>query len=342
MQVPLIDLQKQYLSIKPEIDEAIARVLAKGMYVAGEEVEKFEEEWATYCKAKFCIAVSSGTDALYLALAALYQGIHGHTLWTTPRTFIAVAEAAQRAKYKLRFWDKNVVAKDIRHPHIAIPVSLYGMPHNEVWPEGIRVIEDLAQAHSHPLRGFAACFSFYPTKNLGAVGQAGAIVTNNASLAGEIRWLHNHSEKGGRFSSTSLSGGNYRMDELQAAILRVKLPHLDAWNKRRREIAKLYREKLAGIEGIKLPQDHPEHVYHIFAVETPKRDQLASYLKEKGVQTAVRYPIPLHLQPALSHLGYKKGDFPEIERWADETLSLPIYPEMENSAVEYVCKSITG
>lgn len=344
MQVPLIDLAAQYQSIKPEIDEAIARVLSKGQYVNGEEVEKFESEWAEYCKAKYCVAVSNGTDALYLAFAALRQnaetGEYNHNVWTTPRTFIAVAEAAKRAGYHIHFWDKAVPIDYMRFFSIVVPVSLYGAPYIEQRRSGAVIVEDLAQAHGHPLKGFAACFSFYPTKNLGAIGQAGAVVTNDSSFADEIRHLHNHGEADSRFNSTTLIGGNYRMDEIQAAILRAKLPHLDAWNKRRREIAAWYRWYLRGETRIQLPQDHPEHVYHIFAVETPSRDSLATFLKERGIQTAVRYPIPLHLQPALAHLGYKKGDFPDAEKWADETLSLPIYPEMEDSAVEYACKSI--
>lgn len=339
MQVPLIDLQAQYESIKPEIDEAVIRVLSKGQYVRGEEVEQFESEWARYCKAEYCVAVSNGTDALYLAFAALRRDT-GHWLWTTPRTFIAVAEAAQRANFALRFYEDAVPIDNMWDNDAAAPVSLYGMPHNEQWPDRVRVIEDLAQAHGHPLRGFAACFSFYPTKNLGAVGQAGAVVTNNVTLAHEMRWLRDHGEEGERFRTTSLMGGNYRMDELQAAILRVKLPYLDAWNKRRREIAALYCDRLWNIESIRLPVDHPEHVYHVFAVGSLRRDQLAEYLKAKGIQTAVRYPIPLHLQPALAYLGYKRGDFPEAERWTDETLSLPIYPEMPYSMVEYVCENI--
>ena len=314
-------------------------------------MEKFEQEWARVCKAKYCVAVSSGTDALYLALAIFDK----YRVWTTPKTFIAVAEAAQRARCELRFYD-NVENVYIPHTsrassmfplNTAVPVSLYGIPHNEQWPDSVRVIEDLAQAHGHPLRGFAAAYSFYPTKNLGAIGQAGAIVTNNSSFADEVRHLRNHGEKGSRFSSTTLAGGNYRMDELQAAILRAKLPHLDAWNKRRREIAKLYSEGLTQgpVYGplranIKVPVDHPEHVYYIYAIESPHRDSLAAFLKERSVQTAIRYPIPLHLQPALAHLGYKKGDFPDAERGANETLSLPINESMSDGQVEYVIEQI--
>ena len=342
MLVSLIDLAAQYQSLKPEIDEAVARVLSKGQYVNGEEVEKFESEWAEYCKAKYAVAVSSGTDALYLA-ARVYATWQTNT-WTTPRTFIGTVEPLIRNQ-KYHQYNPVLILSDDSPPAknkeslVYVPVHLYGYPTPIPKKRDYKVIEDSAQAHGQPLRGDAACFSYYPTKNLGAVGQGGSVVSNDKDFIDAVRILRSHGETGGRFRHQYLSG-NYRMDELQAAILRAKLPHLDAWNKRRREIAKLYCQHLAGVEGIALPKDHLEHVFHIFAIETPKRDSLAAFLKEHGVQTAVRYPIPLHLQPALAHLGYKKGDFPDAERWADETLSLPIYPEISDDQVEYVIEQI--
>lgn len=338
MQVPLIDLQKQYQSLKPEIDEAIARVLAKGMYVIGEEVEKFEEEWARYCKAKYCVAVSSGTDAIYLSLRSIKQVAFGN-VWTTPRTFIGTAEPALRAGYDL-------IISDTPEPSrfdVYIPVHLYGRPEDFSFTDKIStstlVIEDAAQAHGLPLGGYAMCHSFYPTKNLGAYGQGGAVVTNEQWLAERVRQLRSHGEGQTRFKHEYLSG-NYRMDELQAAILRAKLPHLDSWNKRRREIAGMYSEALSSVPGITLPEDHPEHVYHIYAIACKQRGSLASYLNKNGIQTAVRYPIPLHLQPALQGNFTTYGPLGPAEEWANTNLSLPIYPEMENSAVEYVCESV--
>lgn len=354
MKVPLIDLKAQYLSLKPEIDEAVSRVLSKGNYVMGEEVEQFEQEWAKFCKARYCVAVSSGTDAIYLTLRALQETkrLYPHnTVWTTPRTFIGTVEPIIRAHMDIGLSDS------VPSPVYAeIAVHLYGHPaplktplHQEN-PHPI-AIEDSAQAHGLPLRGFAACHSYYPTKNLGAVGQGGSVVSNDKEFIDVVRKLRSHGEGSTRFKHEYLSG-NYRMDELQAAILRVKLPHLREWNEKRREIARVYTELLKTTlfqktDGTNVvsqlllaivtpPEDHPEHVYHIYAVSCKDRDSLASFLNGKGVQTAIRYPIPLHLQPALQGKFTTYGPLGAAEEWANTNLSLPIYPEMTDSMVEYV------
>ena len=304
----------------------------------GEEVEAFEEEWAEYCKARYCIGVSSGTDALYLALKAL--GITGQKVVTTPFTFFATTQAIIASGNYPVFTDVdetgNLPPIDFGDD-VAIPVHLYGRPGE--W-KGSKVIEDSAQAHGLPLSGIAACFSFYPTKNLGAIGQAGAVVTNDLALANEIRKLRTYGEIG-RFIHYRLTG-NHRMDELQAAILRVKLPYLRGWNKTRRDRALQYGASLDSVSSIvHLPKYHPQHKYHIFAVRIKDRDSLAGYLKEKGIQTSVRYPLPMHLQPALEYLGwYHEGDFPNAEAWAKENLSLPMYPELTLDQVGYVCERV--
>jgi len=303
----------------------------------GTEVEAFEEEWAEYCKAKYCVGVSSCTDALYLTLKAM--GIGGEQVITTPATFFATAQAIIASGNFPAFVDidetGNLPPMDFGN-HTALPVHLYGRPGE--W-KGKRVIEDSAQAHGLSLSGLASCYSFYPTKNLGAMGQAGAVVTNDLGLANEIRNLRTYGEVG-RFVHYRLTG-NHRMDELQAAILRVKLPFLDGWNLARRAVALMYEVRLESVSDvIHLPKDHPQHNYHIFAIRTKDRDSLASYLKGEGIQTAVRYPVPMHLQPVLRHLQYHEGDFPNAEAWAKENLSLPMYPEMSYEQVEYVCEKI--
>ena len=336
MQVPLIDLRAQYLSIKDEVDAAIARVHQRGNYVMGHEVECFELEWAHYCGARFCVAVSSGTDALYLILRAL--GLKAQLVLTTPFTFFATVVAIILSGNTPLFIDVeedgNIdISKDYSTLY-NVPVHLYGRPAKV----DLSSIEDTAQGHGIELTGLAQAYSFYPTKNLGAFGQGGAVVTNDSDLAQKVKELRVHAEKE-RFVHYAVSG-NYRMDELQAAILRAKLPHLDGWIAKRRQIAEWYYQRLSQIEGVVLPPQHPGHTYHIFAIKLKERDALARFLAEKGTQTAVRYPVPMHLMPALKDLNYKRGDFPKAEEWAETVLNLPIYPEMNEEMVDYVCTSI--
>lgn len=354
-----MDLRAQYLSIREEVDEAVARVLERGNYVMGEEVEGFETEWARYCGAKHCIGVSSGTDALHLSLRAVtWFRKQAVRVLTTPFTFFATTQAIIQSGNRPVFIDVDIYTGNIhleKGPstlaHFALPVHLYGrptpIPERSITASGrvigfpVPIIEDSAQAHGVPLRGTAACHSFYPSKNIGAIGQAGAVVTNDADLAARVRELRVYGERE-RFVHHATTG-NHRMDELQAAILRVKLRHLPTWTMKRRGIAGIYMNRLNGLPGIVVPPDHRQHVYHIFAIRVtdPRgRDDLARFLTERGVETAVRYPVPLHLQPALAFLGHKEGDFPNAERWAREVLTLPIYSEMDMDMVNFVAEGV--
>ena len=357
VKVPLLDLRAQYASVRDEVDEAVARVHERGNYVMGLELEAFEAEWAAYCDAKYCAGVSSGTDAIYLALQALQELDGPTTVVRVPSaTFIGTAEPVIRAGCRLELTDVDshgIMLRPTPRPahaaptsaNIVLPVALYGRPVswvNEATTSDDHdiVITDLAQAHGHQL-GWAmiGCFSFYPSKNLGAAGQGGAVVTDDEEIANMVRSLRNHGEGNVRFRHERLSG-NYRLDELQAAILRAKLPHLDAWNQRRREIARSYYGRLQGLPGLTMPEDVPGHVYHIFTLRCPRRDDLAAFLGERGIQTAVRYPLTLHQQPALAFLSHKNGDFLNAEAWAAENLSLPIYETMPDEQVEYVAAAV--
>ena len=323
----------------------------------GEEVEAFESEWANYCKAKYCVGFSSCSDALYVAVRLLAK--RGERVITTPFTFFATSWAIIRAGCIPVFvdvdWGSGNLPDEDFKDELALPVHLYGRPGN--W-RGNRLVEDSAQAHGIPLTGRISCYSFYPTKNLGAVGQAGALVTNDEGIAKLAKELRNYCERG-RFVHHGTAGGNLRMDELQAAILRAKLPHLKEWNRLRRGVAQVYRGFLLDLveeeeeirqeedltvresyRWVRLPEDHPQHVYHIFAIRASNRDSLRAYLSEQGVQTAVRYPVPMHLQPALKGLDYSEGDLPHAEAWARENLSLPMYPELNSTQVEYVCDKV--
>jgi len=348
--VPLIDLKAQYLSIKDEIDAAVARVLDKGNYVMGEEVEAFEEEFARFCEARYCIGLSSCTDALYLALITCADGSTPGTrrVLTTPVSFYATTQAIMRSEDHPIFTDigddGNIdITKAEADWDIAIPVHLYGQPARIPLKSLRPVIEDSAQGHGLPLRGKVACFSFYPTKNLGGVGQAGALVTNDTGIAGLCRRLREYGETQ-RFvyeHEPWRVGGNFRLDELQAAILRVKLRYLLLWTNIRQCIAKMYRGRLSEVEDvIRIPDYDDCHTCHIFAIMTKDRDDLRAYLEKRGIQTSVRYPVPMHLQPALRYLALKKGDFPKAEAWCNEVLTLPIYPEMTDEMVDTVANAV--
>ncbi len=348
--VPLIDLAAQYWSIKDEIDEAVARVLEQGNYVMGEEVAAFEEEFARFCGARYCIGVSSCTDALYLALITCANGSTAgvRVVLTSPVTFYATTHAIIRAGDMPVYMDikddGNIdIAKSKVIWDIAIPVHLYGYPADIPQASARPVIEDSAQGHGIPLRGKVACFSFYPTKNLGAIGQAGAVVTNDTEIAGLCRRLREYGETQ-RFvydHEPWRVGGNFRLDELQAAILRVKLRYLPMWNARRMDLAFHYRERLGGLAPlVRIPPYHPAHTYHVFAVFTKNRDDLWQYLEKSHIQSSVRYPVPMHLQPAMKYMWLKKGDFPKAEAWCNENLTLPLYPEMSFEQVDTVAHEI--
>jgi dTDP-4-amino-4,6-dideoxygalactose transaminase len=358
--IPFVDLKAQYLSIKDEIDAAVFKALESTQFVLGSEVVALEEEFSHYCGAHYGIAVNTGTSALHLALLAAGIG-PGDEVITTPFTFVATAAAICYTGAIPVFVDIDPVSYtiDVRQIEAAItartkailPVHLYGQPADmdailEIAHRyGLIVIEDAAQAHRAEYKGRRVgsigdlgCFSFYPGKNLGAYGEGGMVVTNNHEYATKLRCLRDWGQE--RKYHHVLKGYNYRMDGLQGAILRVKLRHLDAWTEARRAHAAQYDQLLAA-EAI-APQVMPYsyHVYHVYAVRSPERDLLQTMLHQQGIQTGIHYPIPVHLQPAYSDLGYKVGDFPHSELAAKEVLSLPMYAELSPVQIESISTTL--
>lgn len=362
VQIPFLDLKAQYRTIKAEVDEAMQRVVENCDFVGGAAVDEFEKNFANFCEAPYAVGVSNGADALYLALKALGIGPKDEVI-TVPNTFIATASAISRTGAAIRFvdvdpatleMDVTQLERAITHRTKAImPVHLYGqMPEmNTILAlaeqHQLHVIEDAAQAHGAKYHGkvagsmgIAACFSFYPGKNLGAYGDGGAVVTRDAALANRMRQLRDQ----GRESKYEhlMIGYNHRLDTLQAAVLNVKLRHLPAWNARRREIAALYRSYLQDCKNVQLTREPEgqEGVYHLFVVQVAQRETVQNRLKANGVTTGIHYPLPLHLQPAYQHLGLKRGSFPVSEAAAEKVLSLPMYAEMTNAMVEHVAGSL--
>jgi dTDP-4-amino-4,6-dideoxygalactose transaminase len=361
MTIPLVDLKAQYLSIKDEMDAAIQRVVDNTSFIMGPDVRAFEEEFASFCCVQHAVGVDSGTAALHLAFLACDIG-PGDEVITTSHTFIATIGMLGRVGAKPVFVDIDPQTYNIDPARIEaaitertkaiMPVHLYGQP-AEMDPileiadrHGLKVIEDAAQAHGAEYKGrraggmgHVAIFSFYPGKNLGAYGDAGALVTNDGEIAEKVRLLRNHGRRA-KYEHL-LEGFNYRIDTLQAAILRVKLAHLEEWNEARRRYVATYRELLNNLDLV-LPYE-PEHVravYHLFVVRLQERDALREHLRERGISTGIHYPIPLHLQPAYRHLGHKEGDFPITEECARQILSLPMYPELTRGQMEEVTGAI--
>jgi dTDP-4-amino-4,6-dideoxygalactose transaminase len=361
MQIPLVDLHAQYLALKHEIDEAIARVINHSAFIGGEDLRQFEKEFANYCEAKACVGVGNGTDALYLALRALDIG-SGDEVITVAHTFIATAEVITLAGARPVFVDIKedtmVMDPDVLEAAITprtraiIPVHLYGQPCEmdkiiEVARRhGLKVIEDAAQAHGARWQGKragsmgdVACFSFFPGKNLGAYGDGGAVVSQDEKLIERIRMLANH----GRLDKYvhENEGVNSRLDGLHAAILRVKLRHLDEWNNLRRQHAREYAAVLRR-GSVKLPQVHrdAESVWHLFVLRLSGRDQLLDRLHARGIMAGVHYPVPLHLQPAYQYLNIPKGALPITERVAATVMSLPMYPELTPAQIDAVGRAI--
>jgi len=359
-----VDLKAQYDSIKDKIDEAIQNVLNTTSFIMGEELKKFEVEFAIFCGVKHAIGVANGSDALILALRAC--GIReGDEVITVPHTFVSTAEAISNVGGKVIFVDidpktytidvTKIEEKITERTKAIIPVHLYGQPANmdpimELAKKyNLKVIEDAAQAHGAEYKGKkvgsigdVACFSFYPGKNLGAYGDAGMVVTNNEEIAEKIKLLRNHGRMTKKYEH-DIEGYSSRLDNLQAAILRVKLRYLNKWNESRRKNAKKYNELLTNIGGIITPYeaDYAKHVYHLYVISTDKgRDKLREELKSKGVATGIHYPIPLHLQPAYNYLGYKEGDFPVTEKASQEILSLPMFAELNGGQIEEIVKII--
>ena len=360
--IPLVDLQAQYQSIKSEIDAAIHLVLDSSQYILGKAVSEFEEAFARSHNCKYCVGVGSGTDALHLAL--WIEGIgYGDEVITVPFTFIATAEAVSLTGAKPVFVDIDPVtytldpakleASITSRTKAVIAVHLYGQaadmdPIVSICKKhGLILIEDAAQAHLARYNqrsigefGSTTCFSFYPGKNLGAYGEAGAVVTNDEKRAAHLRQLRDHGQS--RKYQHAMLGHNYRMDGIQGAVLVVKLKYLPKWTERRREIADFYRARLKDIDGIQLPHERQGayHVYHQFMTRTAKRNDLQNYLADRGVSTGLHYPVALHMQEAYRHLSYKHGDFPESEKAAEECLSFPIYPEMTDVQLEQVVRNV--
>jgi dTDP-4-amino-4,6-dideoxygalactose transaminase len=355
--IPLVDLKAQYAALKPEIDAAIQRVLENTAFILGREVEEFERSFAAYCGAPHAIGVASGTAALHLALLAC--GVErGHEVITTPLTFIAAVEAIVQAGARPVFVDIDPTTYNLDPAQVegaisprtraVVPVHLYGRPADMdrllelARRHGLRVIEDAAQAHGARYKGRrvgtlgdAACFSFYPGKNLGAYGDGGMVTTNDPEVGRRVRMLRDHGRTD-KYAHQVLGYGE-RLDALQAAVLSVKLRHLDAWNDERRWAATRYRRLLDGCP-IVLPADpsDAESVYHLFVIRAADRDRMLRDLKAAGIGAGIHYPTPLHLQAACAHLGYRPGSFPHTELAASEVLSLPLYPEISQGQQEEV------
>jgi dTDP-4-amino-4,6-dideoxygalactose transaminase len=355
--LPFVDLERQYSSIKAEIDEALIDSAASTQYILGEELTRFEEEFAAYCGTRYCVGVGSGTAAIELALEALGVG-PGDEVIVPANTFIGSVLPVLRlgALPVLVDCEEATATVDVDRVAAAIgprtkaviAVHLYGQP-ADVDPlldlcatHDLFLVEDACQAHGARYKGrragslgTVAAFSFYPAKNLGALGDGGAVTTNDEELANRIRQLRDF----GRTDKYvhEIEGTNERLDTIQAAVLRVKLRHLDSWNELRREHAEAYGRALAS-SGLTLPVAAPwaEHVWHLYVVRSGRRDQIRGTLAEHDIETGLHYPLPLPLQPALERLGQAGEEFPATERWASELLSLPMFPELEPDEIALV------
>lgn len=361
MNIPFVDLRKQYAPLKEEVLSGISRVLDGMQLFLGENVQALEKDFAQFCGASYGIGVSDGTAALNIILRAMDIG-PGDEVITVSHTFIATAEAILLTGAKPVFVDvdpstylmdiSQVEAKITPHTKAILPVHLYGQT-VDMDPliaiakrHGLRVVEDACQAHGAEYKGRkagtlgdAAGFSFYYSKNLGAYGEGGFITTNDDELAAKMRKVRDHGS-GIRYHH-DLIGVNGRLDEIQAVVLRVKLPHLAVWNESRRKHAYLYNELLKGTPAV-IPTVCSANtpVYHLYVISTPKRDDLQAFLKERGVFTGIHYPIPVHLQKAMEFLGYKQGDFPVTEKVTSEILSLPMFAELEDEQIQEVVEGI--
>lgn len=362
MKIPFVDLHAQYLTLKPEMDAAIAKVIADSAYIRGPHVDAFEQAWAKTLGVKHCVSCANGTDALYIAMRGL--GLQpGDEVITTAHSWISTTETITQAGGRVVFCDtddqtftidaKQLEAKITPRTVGIIPVHLYGQPcdmgaimaiaaKHKLW-----VIEDCAQSHLARYQGrltgtfgHAATFSFYPGKNLGAYGDAGALVTNDDKLAD---WCATYARHGGKGEHV-MEGINSRLDGLQAAVLNVKLPHLQKWTEARRAVAAEYNRLLANVPGLRLPTVAPDrdHVYHLYVVRTDRRDELKKHLADAGIATVLNYPKALPFYPAYAYLGHKPADFPVAYANQSRILSLPIYPEMTKEMIGYVAAAIRG
>jgi len=362
MKVPFLDLKAQYHSLKNEIAVALQEVLDNTAFAGGKYVAQFEQEFASYCQTEFAIAVNSGTSALWLALLALGVGKDDEVI-TVPSTFIATAEAISFCGAKPVFVDIDektynmnpelIEAAITEKTKAIIPVHLFGQPADMdpilaiAKKHALYVIEDACQAHGAEYKGKragsmgdAGCFSFYPGKNLGAYGEGGAVITNKTELDEKIRILRDHGQTKKYYHA--MIGWNARMDGFQGAILNVKLKRLAVWNEARRNNAMLYNRLLGDVEGVIIPEevDYAKHIYHVYAIRVQQRDELMEFLAEKEISTGIHYPVPVHLQDAYQFLGLGKGSFPVAERCAEEFVSLPMFPELENAQIGYTVEQI--
>jgi dTDP-4-amino-4,6-dideoxygalactose transaminase len=360
IQVPFVDLRAQHDALAPEIERAVRQVFERGDFILGAAVERFEAEFAAYIGTKHAIGVASGLDAIELALRAAGIG-PGDEVITSANTFIATVLAilavgarpvlvdADPERYTID--PAGLSAAITARTRAIVPVHLFGQPvdvdavlavarrHNLV------VVEDAAQAHGARCNGqragafgHAAAFSFYPSKNLGAYGDGGMVVTNDDRIAAMLRLLRNYGQRA-KYDH-AIAGISSRLDTVQAAILRVKLPHLDDWNAARRRHAAAYTERLSARVRTPVEAAGVEHIYHLYVIETERRDAVQQQLRARDISTGIHYPIPVHLQEACANLGYRAGDFPVTERAAERMLSLPMYPELTTMQIEYVADAI--
>ena len=365
--LPLVDLKRQYASIQQEMDEKISGVLKSTAFILGPEVREFEKDFSAFCGTEHAVGVSSGTEALSLALLALSVGRDDEVV-TTPNTFIATAGAISHVGAQPVLVDVDPESYNIdaslvegaitKRTKAIIPVHLYGQPSEMeailqvAKRHNIKVIEDACQAHGAEYRGRRvgsfgdiAAFSFYPGKNLGAYGDGGAVVTDKGELAERIRLLRDHGSPKKYYHE--IIGYNSRLDEIQAAVLRVKLRYLNEWNEKRRKNANIYSEylqELADKDLVVTPQEMSwaKHVYHLYVIQVEEglRDKLIEYLNARGIGAQIHYPIPIHLQKAYKHLGYNQGSFPVAEKLAKRIISLPMFPELERQEIEYIARGI--
>lgn len=362
MQVPFVDLHAQYLTIKPAIDAAIAEVIRSSAFIRGPRVDHFEQSFAAAISVTHCVSCANGTDSLYIAMRALGVRL-GDEVLAPAHSWISTTETITQAGGSVVFCDTDINTYTIDPLQIEakitprtvgiIPVHLYGQPadmdaimaiaaKHKLW-----VIEDCAQAHLARYRGRivgsfgnAASFSFYPGKNLGAMGDAGAVVTNDGALAARMAMFARHG--GLTKGNHQIEGVNSRLDGLQAAILSVKLPHLLAWTRRRQEVAAQYRVLLQNIDGVSVPEvaEHREHVYHLYVIRHERRDELAQFLSANGIQTVINYPVALPFLPAYARFGHRPEEFPIAYRHQSRILSLPIFPEMSAAQLAAVVDAI--
>ncbi|MBA7508997.1 dTDP-3-amino-3,4,6-trideoxy-alpha-D-glucose transaminase [subsurface metagenome] len=362
MKIPFVDLKKQYHSIKEEILETVGNVMENSAFIGGSFVEKFESDFAEFCGTKYCIGVGNGTDAIFIALKILGIGPDDEVI-TVANSFIATSEAISLTGAKVVFCDVSEDTRNIDPDLIAdkitgktraiVPVHLYGQPANmdEIMniakKYNLFVVEDAAQAHGARYKGKiigtigdVGCFSFYPGKNLGAYGDGGAIITDNSQLAKKMRMYANHGRT--KKYDHEFEGINSRLDGIQAAILNVKLKYLKEWSVKRNNNAKIYNIKLKVMEDVITPriQTDREHIFHLYVIQSRKRDDLREYLSKNGISTGIHYPIALPNLIAYKYLKYAPDDFPISSKLQNEILSLPMYPELTEEEIDYVVYKI--